>query len=450
MGLGKTIAALTVFARLQADFEAGRALVVTTKWVVENRGWSTEAALWEHTRHLRVVHIDGDPQQRTRALHEPGDVYVVNGEQLEWTLKEGAKLQKRKGPRLWDMLILDEAHKFKGHDSNRFKVLRALMKQAPNAITRVLELTGTPSPHSYNDLWSQLYLLDQGARLGKNITAFRTQFCTNQSRNATYQKWVVTDDAKDEIRRRVADIALSMRATEHLAMPELISRTHVVQLDDDELVEYNRAKRSYVLDLPDKVITAANAGVLAGKLLQAAGGMIYDDKRVPRVFHDHKIKALVGLVESLNGAPVLVSYQYQHEKARILEALPQAVALESKADIDRWNRQEIEVLLAHPASAGAGLNLQAGGNQIIWFAPTWNFGDYEQFNARLWRQGQKNPYVVVHHILSGCTIDLDAMNYLASKGLDQLALLRAVKAEEQDEAGSAGQPNRGRATNTRI
>lgn len=379
--------------------------------------WAAEAGKWDHLRRLRVEKILGTEEERLAALERVADVYVINRENVKWLVEHFG----RHWP--FDMVVLDELSSFKDSSSQRFRALRRVRPK----MERVVGLTGTPSPNGLMDLWAQVFLLDQGERLGKTLGRFRERFFNAGRRNGQIvYDWVPKAGATEKIHGLLDGLCVSMRSEDYLELPERIDRIVPVELDPAARAAYDRLEREAVLPLKDGVITAATAAAVTGKLLQLANGAVYDGDRRVHGVHGAKVEALRELVEAANGQPVLVYYAYQHDEARIKRAIKDARTLESQGDIDAWNAGRIPVLLAHPDSAGHGLNLQDGGHIVVWFGLTWSLEKYQQANARLHRQGQKQP-VIVHHLLTMGTMDEQVMGVLARKDAGQSALIDAVK-----------------------
>lgn len=419
MGLGKTAITLTALNTLMFDyFEVSKPLIVAPKRVAEST-WDREAEKWDHLKHLRFSKILGTQRQRLKALDADADVYVINRENVEWLVTHYG----RKWP--FDMLIIDELSSFKSSASRRF---RALKKVRP-LIKRVVGLTGTPAPNGLIDLWPQIYLLDRGERLGQTITGYRTRyFIPGRRRDHIVFEWIPVSE--EAIYKKISDICISMKAADWLEMPERIDRTVKVTLPAKAKAAYKQLEREYLLPFSDGDITASTAAVLTGKLLQLANGAVYDEDSKVREIHDAKLEALADVIEAANGRPVLVFYTYRHDLERIRRRFT-VRTLDSPKDIDDWNAGRIPILLTHPASAGHGLNLQAGGNIIVWFGLPHSLELYEQANARLHRQGQKNK-VIIHHLVTEQTIDENVMRALARKSITQNDLMRAVKARLEE------------------
>lgn len=400
-------------------FEINKVLVVAPLRVAEDT-WTKESAKWDHLRGLRVVRVLGSQAQRIRALETDADIYCINRENIPWLVK----YYGTEWP--FDGVVLDELSSFKSPSSKRFKAMR---KVRP-LIKHIVGLTGTPSPNGLIDLWAQIYLLDQGKRLGRTLTEYRNRYFNPGRRNGyVVYDWVPKDGAEDEIYRRISDICISMKACDYLKLPERVDVVRTVKLDDEAQTAYTEMEKEAVLELgPNEIVDAGTAAVVSGKLLQIANGAVYDENGKTHIIHESKLDTLEDVIEAVNGRPVLVFYAYQHDLERIMQRFPQARKLEGSAEIDAWNRGEIPILLAHPAGAGHGLNLQAGGNHIVWFGLTWSLELYQQANARIYRQGVKGERVTITHLVTEGTIDEDVMRVLDGKATRQDALLEAVKA----------------------
>lgn len=423
MGLGKTVITLTAVNDLLYDyFDVGKVLVIAPLRVCTNV-WKQETEKWLHLKELKVSVAVGTERERLAALNAKADIYVINRENTQWLVEESGI------PFDFDMLVIDELSSFKNHQSKRF---RSLMKVRPK-VKRVVGLTGTPSSNGLMDLWAQFRLLDMGQRLGRFIGKYRTDYFLPDKRNGqVIFSYKPLPNAEKRIYDKIGDITISMNATDHLQMPELLTVEHHVQLSETELERYDELKRDLVLTLTGGEVTAANAAALSGKLCQIANGAVYGDNGEIIRVHDRKLDELEDLIEQANGKPVLVAYWFQHDKTRITERLQKLripfTQLDKPDTITRWNNGELPVALIHPASAGHGLNLQAGGSTLIWFGLTWSLELYQQTNARLWRQGQSAETVVIHHILTEYTIDEQIIRALAQKDRTQSALIGAVKA----------------------
>lgn len=401
--------------------EVYKVLVIAPLRVAEDT-WSTEVDKWDHIKHLRVSKILGTKKQRKEALMKDADIYVTNRENTDWLVNECFSSW------LWDMVVIDELSSFKSSKAKRF---RALRKVRPY-FKRIVGLTGTPAPNSLIDLWPQIYLLDGGKRLGRTITSYRQQYFNPGKRNQyIVYNWELKDGAEEQIHKKIGDICISMMAKDYLDIPERIDNIIDINLPKNAINKYKQLEKDLVLELGEDDITAANAAVLTNKLLQMSNGAIYsEDKQVIEI-HDEKLKALLDIIESANGKPVLIFYSFKHDFDRIVNFFKSkklnAIGLGDSKDIKKWNNGEIPILLVHPASAGHGLNLQYGGNIIVWFGLTWSLELYQQANARLHRQGQKES-VIIHHLVSKDTVDDDVIKTLGSKEVNQNVLLEAVKA----------------------
>ena len=418
MGLGKTVISLTAIADLLFDsFEAHRILVVAPLRVARDT-WPAEIAKWEHLQHLTFAVCVGTPKERRTALMSGADITIINRENLGWLIdSSGFDFD-------YDMVIIDELSSFKNHKSKRFQ---SLMKVRPK-VKRIIGLTGTPSSNGLMDLWAEFKLLDFGERLGRFITHYRNNYFIPDKRNGEIiYSYKPMPYAEDAIYRRISDITISMKSTDHLQMPELITSQYEVQLSEEETQRYEELKADFILELPEGEITAANAASLTGKLSQLANGAIYDDDGNIIEFHDRKLDALEDLIEAANGKPLLVAYWFKHDLQRIKKRF-NVREIKSSKDITDWNNGDIPVAVIHPASAGHGLNLQAGGSTLIWFGLTWSLELYQQTNARLWRQGQTFGTVVIEHIITKGTIDERILKALSLKEVTQNALIDAVKA----------------------
>ena len=423
MGLGKTVITLTALSDLLFDsFEAHKVLVIAPLRVARDT-WPDELGKWEHLSNLRFSLAVGTEAERKTTLWAKADIYIINRENVQWLIEESGI------PFCFDTLVVDELSSFKNHQTKRF---RSLMKVRPK-VKRIIGLTGTPSSNGLMDLWAEYRLLDMGQRLGRFIGQYRTAYFTPDKRNGQIIfSYKPLPFAEKEIYRKIADITISMKSTDHLTMPELVTTEYPVRMSEDERERYDEMKRDLVLKLAGDEITAANAAALSNKLCQMANGAIYGDDGSVHHIHDRKLDALEDLIEAANGKPVLVAYWFKHDLERIATRLKHLHIPFSKMDtsesIARWNSGELPVALIHPASAGHGLNLQTGGSTIIWFGLTWSLELYQQTNARLWRQGQVSETVILHHIVAKDTIDERVMKALIDKNKTQTALIEAVKA----------------------
>lgn len=424
MGLGKTVITLTAINELRYNrWAVGRCLVVAPKKVAEAT-WQNEAAKWDHLRRLRIVPVLGSAAKRIRALHTPGDVWVINRENVPWL----AEYCRNSWP--FDMVVLDESSSFKNPSSKRFKALRMVRPR----IRRLVELTGTPAPNGLEDLWAQLYLLDGGQRLGKTISSFRESFFTQDPSypGQAYRTYSPQKDAERRIREAIADICVSMKAEDYLELPEFITHEIPVALDPKAERAYRKLEREMLLEVDEQTITAGTAAVLNGKLLQLCSGAVYDVDGGVAEIHRCKLEAFLETVERLHGEHALVFYWFQHERGRLVEALEgsglRVRVYRGPEDERAWNAGEVDLLLAHPASCGYGLNLQQGGRHAIWYTlPNWNLELPDQANRRLHRQGQQYP-VVSHLLLVQGGMDEDMAASLREKGGVQESMLRALRA----------------------
>ena len=422
-GCGKTIITLTAIEELLRErFEVGRVLVICPIRVAQV--WMEELGKWSHLQGLRYSIAVGTASERRYALNQEADLYVINRDVVPWLVEEYG------GEWKWDMLVLDELSSFKNPQAKRFK---ALLK-VRSLVKRVVGLTGTPSSNGLMDLWAEYRLLDLGERLGRFITRYRQEFFRPEKTNGMIvYSYAPLPGAEERIYRRIADITISMRCTDHLVMPELVSVPYEVRMSPKEQETYSRLKKEMVLNLKDGEITASNAAALSGKLTQMANGAVYDDDGNIIPVHSRKLDALEDLIEAQNGKPVLVAYWFKHDLKRIEERLREIGIryrrIDTEESIHQWNAKRIQVGLIHPASAGHGLNLQAGGSTLIWFGLTWSLELYIQTNARLWRQGQVSRTVVVEHIVCKGTIDERIMQALQRKEVTQSGLIDAVKAQ---------------------
>lgn len=418
MGLGKTIITLTAVNELLFDsFEVHRVLVIAPLRVARDT-WPSEIKKWDHLSVLTYAVAVGTARERKAALLQGADVTIINRENLGWLIESSGI------PFEYDMVVVDELSSFKNHRSKRFK---ALMKVRPS-VKRIVGLTGTPSSNGLMDLWAEFKILDQGKRLGRFIGQYRLKYFVPDKRNGEMiYSYKPLHGAEDAIYRQISDITISMKSTDHLKMPELISTKYEVQLSEEERKRYDALKNDLVLQLHGDEITAANAAALTGKLTQLSNGAIYSDDGKIIEFHDRKLDALEDIIEAANGKPVLVAYWFRHDLERIRKRFD-VRELKSSKDIADWNAGQVPIGLIHPASAGHGLNLQDGGSTLVWFGLTWSLELYQQTNARLWRQGQKSRTVVIQHIITSGTIDGRILNALQRKDKTQSALINAVKA----------------------
>ncbi|MCO7171559.1 DEAD/DEAH box helicase [[Clostridium] scindens] len=424
MGLGKTVTTLTAVKELKYNrFEVRKVLVIAPKKVAEGT-WTKEKDKWDHTRMLRVSQVLGSQAKRIRALNTPADIYIINRENVAWLVD----YYRNAWP--FDMVVVDESSSFKSHKSKRFKALASM----GGHIGRMVELTGTPSPNGLNDLWSQVFLLDGGERLGKRYTQFRERYFDPGDRgNNVIYNYRAKPGSEESILEKISDICISMKAEDYLQLPDVTYHQVPVTLDARAEKAYREMERKMVLDLPEdeEQISVASAAALSNKLLQLANGALYDDGHGVHEVHGCKIEAFLELIESLQGKPALVFYNFQHDRERILGALGKSGLrireLKTTEDEDAWNRREVDILLTHPASSAYGLNLQQGGNHVVWFGLTWNYELYTQANKRLHRQGQEEK-VIIHHLVCAGTRDEDVMKALERKEDVQEWVMQSLKA----------------------
>ena len=424
MGLGKTVCTLTAIEHLIYDtFEVSKVLIVAPLRVAKVT-WSDEIDKWDHLSHLTYSVAVGSEKERLSALKKKADLYMINRENLQWLIEKSGL------PFDYDMVVLDELSSFKSWQSKRF---RAFMKVRPK-VQRVVGLTGTPSSNGLMDLFAEFKCLDMGERLGRFITQYRNAFFIPDRMNGqVVYSYKLRPFSEEEIYRRIGDITISMKALDHLKMPELIENRYPVYMDDGEKQQYESMKKNLILPyLENEAITAANAAALSGKLCQMANGAVYSDEGSVAHIHDRKLDALEDIIEAAQG-PILLCYWFKHDLERITKKLDELkveyARISSDGSIRMWNEGKFQVGLIHPASAGHGLNLQAGGNHIVWFGLTWSLELLEQTNARLWRQGQRAETVVVQYLVTAGTIDERILDAISKKEQDQNALIDAVKAE---------------------
>ena len=417
MGLGKSVITLSAIFDLCLDsFLVCKVLVIAPLRVARDT-WPAEINKWDHLKGLSYSVAVGTEKERIDALKKQSTLYIINRENLDWLVhKSGVTFD-------FDMVVIDELSSFKSYGAKRFK---SLLKVRPS-VKRIVGLTGTPSSNGLMDLWAEFRILDLGQRLGRYISHYRNTYFKPDKRNAQIIfSYKPLPGAEEEIYKQISDITISMKSTDYLKMPEYVSNEVFVTLSDKEWKVYSDFKEDMVANLGDEDIDAVNAAVLSGKLLQMANGAVYDSENKAHVIHDKKLDALEDLIEGANGKPVLVAYWYKHDLERIKERFP-VRQIQSSKDIEDWNDGKIPIAVIHPASAGHGLNLQSGGSTLIWFGLTWSLELYQQTNARLYRQGQKDT-VIVHHIITKNTIDEDVLLALTKKEKTQDALIDAVKA----------------------
>jgi len=423
MGLGKSVITLTAIFDLTLDSFLIRKVLVIAPLRVARDTWPSEIGKWDHLSGLRYTVAIGNEAQRKVALMQRAQIYLINRENMDWLINESGM------PFDYDMVVIDELSSFKSHSAKRF---RALRKVRP-CVKRMVGLTGTPYSNGLMDLWAEIGILDMGKRLGRYITHFRNTYFVPDKRNQQIIfSYKPKPGAEEAIYRQISDITISMRNTDYLKLPELVINEIPVKLSDDERRHYQTMKDDMMLTIKDREIDAVNAAALSGKLLQMANGAVYDGSGSFARIHDRKLDALEDIIEGANGKPVLIAYWFKHDLERILERFP-AERLDSSDSIRRWNDGEIPIAVIHPASAGHGLNLQSGGSCLVWFGLTWSLELYQQTNARLWRQGQKET-VVIHHIITKGTIDEQVLDALKRKDKTQTALIDAVKANLKEAA----------------
>lgn len=417
-GMGKTSIALTAADRILYDrFEASKVLVIAPLRVAEDT-WSRESAKWDHLKHLRVSKVLGKAKKRLAALEVDADLYCINRDNVSWLVKHYGQHWP------FDLVIIDELSNFRNPTSKRF---RALRKVRP-LIKYIWGLTGTPRPRSHLNLWAQVYLLDRGKRLGKTYGGYKDRYFTPGRRKGyVVFDWNPRPGAEEEITEKISDICISLETEGNLQMPELVTTTRPVVLSPESRSKYEALEREAVLPLKDCVIDASSAAAVNGKLMQIAGGAVYDESHVPHDIHSEKLDALEDIIAEADGEPVLVAYRFQHERDRILARFPQAVQLKDSDTIAAWNRGEIPILLAHPAGAGHGLNIQDGGHIVVWFGPVYDLEQDEQFNDRLYRQGQRFTTSIIYLVAEG-TVEEDAMQSLKVKADGQASMMEALKA----------------------
>jgi SNF2 family DNA or RNA helicase len=419
--VSKTVITLSAIFDLLLDSFQIRKVLVIAPFRVARDTWPVEIEKWDHLKGLIYSVAVGSEQERKAALVKRADIYIINRENVDWLVN------RSRLPFDYDMVVIDELSSFKSHQAKRFK---SLIKVRP-LVKRIVGLTGTPSSNGLMDLWAEFRLLDMGQRLGRFIGGYREEYFVPDKRN---QQMVFSykpkPGAEESIYRLISDITISMKNTDYLKLPELVINEIPVKLSPKEMDYYNTLQQELVLPLKGKEIDAVNAAALSGKLLQMANGAVYDESGGVVRIHDRKLDALEDLIEAANGKPVLVAYWFKHDLERIINRFP-AEKLDGTSSIKRWNAGKIPLAVIHPVSAGHGLNLQAGGCTLVWFGLTWSLELYQQTNARLWRQGQKDT-VVIHHIITKDTIDEDVMFALKRKDRTQTALIEAVKARIRD------------------
>lgn len=430
MGLGKTVVCLSAVKYLAyTELEIDKTLIIAPKKVAEST-WTDEIQKWDHTRCLTVSKIMGKEKDRKKALLKKADVYITNRENVKWLVSYLA------GACPFDMLIVDESSSFKNPDSGRFKAIRQIIP----FFKKTVILSGTPQPNGEMDLWSQIYILDRGERLGKTITEFRNRYFKPQPFKP-YPVYEIIGDKKDpdgrtpdyyrqKIYDKISDICISMKTEDYLELPERVDIDRMIDLPEDTMKKYIEFEKSLILQLSDeKDITALNAGALLNKLMQFSNGAVYDENRIVHEIHDEKIDSLIEMLEEANGKPMLVFYQFQHDRDRIMQKCKafRPKLLDTKKDLDDWNAGKIQTLLAHPKSAGHGLNMQFGGNLCTWFSLNFNLEEYLQGVKRIHRNGVVGRVINTRMLCRG-TVDEDVLIRLSSKDSQQNAMLEAVKA----------------------
>ncbi len=420
MGLGKTVVTLTAIRDLIDSLDVQKVLVIAPKRVAEDT-WSRETQKWDHLRGLRISKVLGTTADRKRGLKAEADIYVINRENVVWLIRELPEWD-------FDTVVIDELSSFKSPEAKRFKALRKVITGS----RRVIGLTGTPASNGYLDLWSEIYLLDRGQRLGHTITGYRLQFFKNVSRDPSYGIYVEKPGAQKKINRLLEDICMSMKAEDYLNMPERIENVIPVRLDPKETAAYKQMEQTALLQMEDgAMVEAFSAAAVMGKLLQLANGFAYDFDKVPHRIHEKKLDALEEIIDCNPGQPILVFYNFQADREALLQRFPEARILDTGQDIADWNDGKVPLILAHPASVGHGLNIQEGGHIIVWYGLTWSLELYQQANARLYRQGQKHQSVVINHLIAAGTVDEQVMQALRTKDVTQAALMKALKERKQ-------------------
>lgn len=428
MGLGKTVITLTAIRDLMLDELLVTKTLVIAPLRVARDTWPAETRKWDHLNDLDISVIVGDLRVRESAVSKSALIYIINRENIKWLVE----YYERNGIR-WDFdcVVIDELSSFKNYHSQRFKWLR---KMRP-FVKRWIGLTGTPSSNGLMDLWAEIGILDGGQRLGRFIGRYRDAYfkpCSMNPNTGVVYSYAPREGAEQQIYDRISDITISMKALDYLEMPECVYVNHEVQMSDQEKKLYDQLKSDLIIPLEDGDIDAANAAALSNKLLQLSNGAVYDENGIVRVVHKRKLEMLEDMIEAANGQPVLIAYWFKHDHQRIMEHLTACGYsprdIRESEDIKDWNTGKMAVALIHPASAGHGLNIQEGGHILIWFGLTWSLELYQQTNARLWRQGQRDT-VTIHHIVCENTVDEDVLNALSSKNVTQEKLIAAVKAQ---------------------
>ena len=416
MGLGKTIITLSAIQDLIYNrFEVQKVLVIAPLRVAQTT-WQDENLKWRHLN-LKINAVLGSESERISALKKSADIYVINRENVQWLIN----YYRKNFP--FDMVVIDESSSFKNPQAKRFKALKKIRPM----IKKIVELTGTPAPNSLIDLWAQIFLLDGGERLGKTLGEYRRKYFTAGARNGyVVYNWIPIKNAEKIIYKKISDICISMKSEDYLKLPPLITNAVQIPLSNAVELSYRRFEKDLILTVKEGILNASNAAVLANKLLQFANGAVYDDEGKVTEIHEEKLNALAEIVEAVN-QPILIFYWFKHDLERLQKKFPDAVQLKSAENISDWNAGKIKMLLAHPASDGHGLNLQYGGNIIVWYSLTWSLEFYQQANKRLHRSGQNKP-VIIHHLIAKNTIDETVMKVLSDKNSRQENLLSALKA----------------------
>lgn len=423
MGLGKTIITLTAIEQLLYDYCEPYKVLVIAPLRPARETWPTEIEKWEHLGSLSYSLVLGTEKERLTALYKKADIYIINRENVTWLVE----FYKKRWP--FNFVVIDELSSFKSSRATRFREL----KKVRHLIKRLVGLTGTPAPNGLTDLWAQMFLIDGGQALGRTKSSFLEKWFTPDKHNATTVfSYKPRDGAEDEIYDALKLCTVSMKTEDYITLPERLNITHEVELPPNVYKQYKKLEKEMLLPFESGDIDAGTAGILVNKLLQFCGGMVYDENGGVKEFHHEKLKVLDGLIEEANGKPVLVFYTYKSERNRILQNYPEAVDIKSAGAVEKWNNGEIQILLAHPASAGHGLNLQFGGNIVIWYNLTWSLELYQQANKRLHRMGQKET-VLIHHITVKGGVDTRILGtVLQTKAKTQNALIEALKAEMRE------------------
>lgn len=430
MGLGKTVVTLTAIDKILKTQPGYKKVLVVAPLKVARDTWSDEIEKWDHLQYLTISKILGVERERINAIQTKANIYTINCENIPWLVSN----YQSNWP--FDYVVVDESSKFKSPKSRRFKALRMVLPK----IKKITILTGTPRPNGLLDLWSQLYLIDKGERLGRTLSEYRNKyFKPDKMQGHIVYSYKIKKESEDsllgediyaqEIYKKIGDICISMRTKDYRTLPDKIIRTKLISMDQENMEKYNAFEKDLIMEMSDKEITAASAAVLSGKLLQFSNGAIYDDERNWHSIHDEKLDALEEIIEEAQGAPVLVFYNFKHDYEKIIKRLKgyKPRLLKTTQDMRDWNAGKITVAVAHPKSVGHGLNLQAGGNIIVWFGLQWSLELYDQANARLHRLGQEKP-VIIYHLLCKDTLDLAVLESLTIKRTGQNAMMKAVKA----------------------